>query len=262
MEAAASSAALARLKLRDVGKRESALDIGWYGLSLRDHYLIIGSGWDHLGRIEEAHARELSRGGRAFFWSADDTPMTARAAAFADGAQLWSLTHDGTTATEGPLPEAIVRALAQQRERQDAERDGVDHLYEAAHVVGDALFGFRHDVFDAPEGASFAVLRPADEPEPTRAKQEHPPFSVDFVGDYDGSFKVWLEATKTVELARVLALHFDDEGLRSAAEFEAGRLAKGERRSFVLPDARSVLCIDLAGFWRTRRLELRVPAKG
>lgn len=224
------------------------LDTGWYGLQVGGHYLVIGSGWDYLDRLSEAQAIALSAHGDAYFWSADDTTMCSRMAAHRDGALVWAFTHDEETPVklEGAVPEVVKGMVAAQQERQKKEAGGeysVDYVYDAAHLAGLELLGFRHDAVDAPAGTSFEVLRAVEAPPPV--VQRKGPLSLQLEASRDGS-SAELEAREAIEVTRILVLSFADGELSGVSEHAGRALAAGERIGLWCPSGEWKLQVSLA----------------
>ncbi len=161
VQRARRDSALKRFALRE-GEPVDMVETGLYGLSVGDWYVVIGSGSDHLGLLAPDDAKALSGDSGALFWFADDGLMQSHLSAYREGTCSWSLDSENAAARiEGAAPEIVMQTLRAQRSLQEAEADpGVDSVYEVAHLVGQALVGFRHDE-DAPEGAELRELHAA-----------------------------------------------------------------------------------------------------
>lgn len=260
-------AALHALKLRPRGTACDELEPGWYALRVNGWFLVVGSGGDHMDRLEEVSARALSAGGEALFWRANDTEMAARLAHYVEGRLDWALAHDSGARlrTEGVVPPQIDAILVEQRAAQASENAGiegnlrVDHLYEAAHLAGEALTGFRHDHFDAPPNCRFEVLRPSDELPPREIQERHGPFDVRFAVEVSLPTQVTLRPLKAVTVERFVVLDYANGELRNGFELAGGHLARDEERALELPSQEAVLTVLLSRFWGVQRLVVRVP---
>ncbi len=244
--AALKAKALEAAKLVASGKTVRLLETGWYGLQVGGRYVVIGSGWDYMDRMSEGQARALSSAGEAYFWAADDTTMCSRMSAHRDGALVWAFTHTEETPVEleGAVPDEVRGIVVRQQERQK-EAGGeysVDYVYDAAHLAGLELLGFRHDAVDAPAGTSFEVLRAVDAPPPV--VQRNGPLALHLEASRDGT-SAELEARESIEVSRILVLSFEDGELSGVSEHAGRALAAGERISLWCPEGEWELQVTL-----------------
>ncbi len=129
---------------------ESADDPGLYAMALHGGFrVVIGDGRKAMRVVKERHAKALSVGSEALFFSCDDTTMCATLVRFANGREAWRLEHDGSNGptrptVTGEAPALVHQVIAQCEAKQAGKRD-VDHLYDAAPRIGLTLVGFRHD---------------------------------------------------------------------------------------------------------------------
>lgn len=241
--------ALQALAVVDTGERTNSMEGGLWATSRGEWTVVCGSGWDFMDDIEEEHARLLSAGGEALFWTADDTPMCARMVMFADCAPLWSLTYDGTRGVsepvlEGDVPELVRAAWARQADLQ-AKAGGVsadvDHLYETAHEAGRRLVGFCHDDLDAPPGGPpFRLLRRAGEAVAPAAVPTTNPIvagddciRLEIDGASWGGFVLTIRVSAPVRIVRAMKLDYEDGGLAHIEVFtEDLEMVPGGERSF------------------------------
>lgn len=144
--------------LRVVGLRveatleEAQYDPGHWAVVMPGPWCVVfGDGSDAMFTVRRKHAKELSAGSEALFFTCNDTTMCAELECWRDGRLSWSIVHDGSegrtspTLTGEPPPIVHETIAALREEERAAGDDGVDYLYEAAPVVGLALTGFRHD---------------------------------------------------------------------------------------------------------------------
>lgn len=251
--------ALRVVGLRDTGARSSDLETGLFGLALPRWYVALGSGWDFMGKINEAHAQELSAGGQAIFWTADDSSMAARVACYQDGRLLWAFDYDGKPAVTGQLPAEVEAALAEAKRCQAAEEEGVDHLYDVAHQGLKAIVGFRHD--ETPSGLDFEGLRPIEASEPHRTIQLGGPFRVEGILDPSGRADLIVEATRQVRVDRIQVLNFHAGELAGVVEHKGHLFSRGERRTFAL-QADGLLRIEISGIFTVRTYEFEADPEG
>lgn len=225
------------------GTQSKFLETGWYGLTLREHFIVVGSGWDHQGRITEAQALRLSNLGETFFWSADDTTMCSYMSAQLEGVARWSFTHDDEHAARiiGSAPEAVLTAV---REQQAKHREGVDYVYEAAHVAGERLTGFRHDWVDAPEGVQFEVLRAVEAPPPE--VQRKGPFAVHLEREANATL-VEVEALEALADVAFHLLHYRRGELAGVDTHASRPLVVGQRVSLTCPLEHWALRVIVSG---------------
>ncbi len=75
-------AALAATDLRLTQSESDMLETGWWVLRVGDWFVVVESGWDHIDRVRESHAAELSShdDDEVIFWTANDSSMAARMA--------------------------------------------------------------------------------------------------------------------------------------------------------------------------------------
>ena len=183
--------------------------------------------------VTERVAEALSTSSRVLFWRADDSTMEGRLVSYLLGRAEWSLTHtDAQPANiEGPAPEVVRAAVDEARKLQVGVTD-VDHLYEAVHVAGKGLVGFRHD-----EGDDADIYEELTRPELQRVIREGP-----FEAVFDFSYwSVTVRALRAVTVDRVLILSFspgETELPEGVQEVEGLSLAEGETWSWSLPNGR------------------------
>lgn len=260
VEKNAAEMALKKTELRATDNVGEELDTGWWGLSLNDWFVVIGSGWDHMERVTEQQAKELSLHSRSLFWTADDSEMCARMVEYRDGEMLWSLEHaDGNPIVTGDAPALLREVLRQQQEMQQAESDMVDHLYGVAHLVGVGMVGFRHDESEPPAGSKFIVLRPHDEPEPVRVVKKQGVFRVEFMTDHHGASEVNIEATEAVHVEQFLTLTFQDDELQGVIAHAGGQMAPGDRRQFWLSGPNTQMTIVTSEQSGSESIEIKSP---
>jgi hypothetical protein len=158
-----ASPLLDALGLEPTEQSEDWMDTGVWLARSGPWWVVCGSGWDHMDTVPEAVAVALSHHHRALFWQASDGSMTARMSEWRAGETRWELTHaDVETTFTGAPPDIAARLHEQARERQAAEEGRVDHVYEVAHALGEALTGFRHD---RDNGLTYTLLRARPVPE-------------------------------------------------------------------------------------------------
>lgn len=146
---------IARLGLRVVGELiEEVYDPGLYALEVDDWLVVIGDGADHMNVVKRAQAAKLSDVSDVVYLVTDDTTMTFELAVFHGGAELWTVTYDGSDGVTAPtlagqVPFAV-RVLLARLEKAQAHAGGpkaeVDHVYDLAPTYAQELVGFRHDV--------------------------------------------------------------------------------------------------------------------
>ncbi|MFT3712515.1 MAG: hypothetical protein QM817_33120 [Archangium sp.] len=137
-------------------------DVGIRALRSKEWLVVSGDGSDYQDVVTASHAEKLSKGGEAMHFWCSDTSMGATFCCYRDGKEVWSIEYDGSEgpgepATTGILPPAWNEILAQCRKNQDADGREVDHMYDAAPTLGQALTGFRHDHFE--EGNLFKLTQ-------------------------------------------------------------------------------------------------------
>ena len=149
--------ALAKLKLERAAQAEEPIyDPGLYAVALPTGWFVVfADGSEHMSRLQERDAADLSSDGDALFFYCDDTPMCTRLALYSGGTAVWALEHDGSVAgsamqTTGSVPERAMGLLREARVAQAAEDPGdewpVDHLYDVTATFALEYIGFRHDV--------------------------------------------------------------------------------------------------------------------
>jgi hypothetical protein len=143
--------------LSTIGLRQEAIlegpvvDPGWYSLEMPGGWrVVIGDGLHHPGLIEEACAKELSKGTQAVHFETSDAAMFASLVMYGDQQELWSIVHDGSNGNGEPVvtgdpPPIIGEILDKCRAEKATGASNVDYLYEAAPEIAKALTGFRHD---------------------------------------------------------------------------------------------------------------------
>ncbi len=129
---------------------EEVYDPGHYALKLEQWWIVIGDGSEAMHTMEEAHAKALSTGTEALFFTCNDTSMCARLVAFSGGKESWALDYDGSNGpgknvVSGKPPAVVTQAIAKAEEEQRKAGKDVDYAYDAAPEIGLALTGFRHD---------------------------------------------------------------------------------------------------------------------
>ncbi len=145
---------LARLRFKIVGELiEEVYDPGLYALELDGWFVVIGDGSDHMDKVKRAEAAKLSDAGDVICLATQDSTMTFELAMFAEGAELWSITYDGSDGVTEPTFKGAVpwaaRTLLARLEKEQAKAGGpkanVDHIYDLAPAYAMELVGFRHD---------------------------------------------------------------------------------------------------------------------
>lgn len=249
---------IALVGLKDSGERSDLLDPGWWGLEVGDWFVVVGYGSDHLSRLEERHALAASKQGEAVFWEADDATLRARMATYADGRQVWTLQHDERiTQTTGAVPEEALATLDALRSRQERETNGVDRVYEAAHIAGERLVGFRHDLCYPTEPVLWC-LRPVEEPDTHRTESRKGPFIVRTTRRFHDESEISLELVKRTTVLAVCALTLDNGVVKTVIEHHARGLTVGVPQAFpVSPGGR--LVVVYKGFLWNKKLEIELP---
>lgn len=249
--------ALAATRLTAAGESD-ILETGWWLVELGDWSIVVGSGWDYMERITEEQARSLATPGEAYFWFADDSSMTAQMRLFRDGEEVWSLEHhEGAPTLRGDAPAAATEALAEQRAEAHAPdaSANVDYLYEAAHIAGQRIVGFRHD--EDPDG-TLRELVPADVP---KRIERCGPIDVEIIELPGMDTHVVLRARRKANITRIIERQFDRDGeLRGVIEREGFQLARGaEERLYVhSPFAPIHFTIELSGLLGARTHDVQI----
>lgn len=145
---------LARLRFQIVGELvEEVYDTGLYALEVDDWVVVIGDGFDHLGKVKRAEAAKLSEGGDVLYLATEDSGMTFEIAVFSGGKELWSIAYDGSDGVTAPTfagdvpwgARTLLAALEKEQAKAGGPKAEVDHIYELAPRYAMEVVGFRHD---------------------------------------------------------------------------------------------------------------------
>jgi hypothetical protein len=132
---------------------EEVYDTGLYALEIDDWLIVIGDGFDHMNAVKRAHAKSLSKDGDVLYLYTEDSAMAFELVMFQGGAELWSISYDGSDGVTAPTIEGAfpyeAKVLLARLEKEQAKAGGpkaeVDHIYELAPLYAKQLVGFRHD---------------------------------------------------------------------------------------------------------------------
>ncbi|MBL8770627.1 MAG: hypothetical protein JNK30_04535 [Phenylobacterium sp.] len=115
-------------------------------------------------------ARDLSPLGPALACAIEEHVMFQEARGYADGAEVWRVTHDPNRGgslyhleTDGAPPPELAGIHADLKAQQDAEGGetaGVDLICDVPLELARSICGFKHDL-DPPDGVVFEELRQA-----------------------------------------------------------------------------------------------------
>ena len=251
--------ALAVTGLAAAGESDT-FETGWWLVELGEWTVIVGSGWDYMGRLTEEQTRALATPGEAIFWYADDSSMTAQMAQFRAGELAWSLAHhEGKPVITGDTPTIVSEAVAQQRSKQvgpDAQPN-VDYLYEAAHIAGERIVGFRHDDVQL-ASATLRELVPSDA---AKRVEQCGPIDVEIIELPGMDTHVVIRARRRAQVERIVERQFDRDGdLRVVIEVEGFELRRGEehRVNVCSPFPRIDFTVELKGLLGTKAHDVRV----
>ena len=145
--------------VRDTGETTDLMDTGYYGTRRGVWAIVCADGRDYYAGLEASDAAALSAGRPAVYAYGDDGSMESAIFVFENGESTWSISYgEGAFDVDGEPPEAVMAILrASEDEQQTAD---YDCLYEAIHLVGAHLVGFRYDGTDpGPGDPPYSILR-------------------------------------------------------------------------------------------------------
>lgn len=159
---------LATLGLEPTGKRDDFPDFRISLAELPGNWLLVW--YERDLKTAFRNAADLSRHGTAVACAIEEHVMFQEARGYADGAEVWRVTHDPNEGesiyhleTTGAPPAQLAKIHADLKAEQDAEGGedaGVDLICDVPLTLAKSICGFKHDD-DPPDGVAFEELRRA-----------------------------------------------------------------------------------------------------
>jgi hypothetical protein len=157
----------AELGFRMTGEYDELAESPLCSIEMPSGWYLIVSNRSELVAPPEAMQRISSSGAELVTCFVEEHVMVSSATAWKGGRQLWSVVHDAQQkrdhlAIEGEVPtcfDAILNRLRDEQRQANAEKRGVDYIFDVPVELARALVGYRHDQ-DIPDlkGSSFAIL--------------------------------------------------------------------------------------------------------
>jgi len=156
-----------QLGFRPTGEQEEIPEADLTGVEMPGGWYLLVSNRSEQVASDEAMQRLSSSGGELVTCFVEEHVMFSSATSWKDGHRIWSVIHNAQERrdhldTQGNLPPAFSSILADLRSKQqeaDANKRGVDFIFDAPVALAQSVVGYRHDR-DIPglNGAVFEVL--------------------------------------------------------------------------------------------------------
>ena len=141
------------LGFRPTGEREEFPESKLSAVEMPNGWYLIVSQRSELVASDAAMQRLSSSGGELVTCFVEEHVMFSSATGWKDGSKTWSVFHNAQDRrdhldTQGNLPPAFSSILADLRSKQqeaDANKRGVDFIFDAPVALAQSLVGYRHD---------------------------------------------------------------------------------------------------------------------